>query len=222
MSRSTDFESKPDPSRLQRVQQRLAPYVWACVAVAAGVLLRSLFTPEIKTGLPFVTLFPAVFIAAYLCGLGPGILATLLGALAGLHFFIEPIGSLSLANPIAFYGVLLFTFSGGATAWLGEARLQAHRNVKNIAANAERETARAEQEALRAEEEAARAEEESARAEEEMLRAEEESARAEQEAQGAARASERVERILASITDAFTVLDHNWTITYMNEPAAEM
>jgi two-component system, cell cycle sensor histidine kinase and response regulator CckA len=222
MSRATDFESKPDPRRLQRLQASLARYLWACIAVAAGVLLRSLFTPELKTGLPFITLFPAVFIAAYLGGLGPAILATLLSVVAALHFFIEPVGSLSLANPVASYGVLLFTLSGAATAWLGESRLRAHRVARSIAATAERETARAEQEAIRAEEEAARAEEESARAEEEMLRAEEEGARAEQEAQRASRESERVERILASITDAFTVLDHHWTITYMNEPAAEM
>ena len=87
---------------------------------------------------------------------------------------------------------------------------------------AEREIARAEQEAVRAEEEAARAEEESARAEEETLHAEEQTARAEQEAKRAAQASERVERILGSITDAFTVMDHEWTITYMNERAAAM
>ncbi|HEY4649753.1 MAG TPA: DUF4118 domain-containing protein, partial [Gemmatimonadales bacterium] len=90
MSRSTDSASKPDPSRLQRLQQRLAPYIWACIAVAGAVLLRSLFTPELKTGLPFITLFPAVFLAAYLGGLGPGILATLLGVVTALHFFIEP------------------------------------------------------------------------------------------------------------------------------------
>jgi PAS domain S-box-containing protein len=84
------------------------------------------------------------------------------------------------------------------------------------------ETGRAEQEAVRAEEEAARAEEESARAEEEMLHAEEQTARAEQESRRAARESERVERILGSITDAFTVLNRDWVITYMNERAATL
>jgi PAS domain S-box-containing protein len=84
------------------------------------------------------------------------------------------------------------------------------------------QTGRAEQEAVRAEEEAARAEEESARAEEEMLHAEEQAARAAQEGRRAAQASERVERILGSISDAFTVIDRSWTITYMNERAAMM
>src|SRR3954447_17881406 len=121
MSRSTDSASKPDPSRLQRLQQRLAPYIWAGIAVAGAVLLRSLFTPELKTGLPFIPLFPAVFIAAYIGCLGPGILATLLGVVTALLFFIEPVGgSLSLANPVASYGVLLFPLPGAAPAWRGE------------------------------------------------------------------------------------------------------
>jgi len=92
--------------------------------------------------------------------------------------------------------------------------------LKEIAdARRQREEERARK---KAEEEAARAEEESARAEEEMLRAEEEAARAEQEARRAALAQERVQRILGSITDAFTVLDQDWTITYMNDRAAAM
>src|SRR3954471_8951184 len=124
MSRSADFESKPDPGRLRPLQQRLAPYGWACIAVAIGVLLRSLFTPELKSGLPFITLFPAVFVVAYIGGLGPTILATLLSSAAALYLFIEPSGSLSLSNPVAFYGVILFVLSGGGVAWLGEARLR--------------------------------------------------------------------------------------------------
>jgi PAS domain S-box-containing protein len=78
-----------------------------------------------------------------------------------------------------------------------------------------RETARAEEEAVRAEEEATRAEEET-------LRAEEEAARAELEARKAARESERVDRILSSITDAFVVIDRQWKIVFMNARAAEL
>jgi two-component system cell cycle sensor histidine kinase/response regulator CckA len=222
MSRSPGFDGRPDPGPQQRLKQRLAAYLWGLLAVAIGVWLRSLLNPELNARLPFVTLFPSVFVAAYVGGLGPAIVGTLLSILAALYWFIDPVGSLSLADPVARTGVLIFGFSGIATGWLGEARLRAHRAARMVAASAEREAARAEQEAIRAEEEAARAEEESARAEEEMLRAEEEGARAEQEANRAARESERVERILASITDAFMVMDHSWSITYMNERAADM
>jgi two-component system cell cycle sensor histidine kinase/response regulator CckA len=181
-----------------------------------------MLTPVLVNRLPFITLFPAIFVVAYLGGFGPTLFALLLGTPAALYFFIEPQYSFSLGEPVAQVGTTLFLLAGLAAGWLGEARLQAHRRVVQALALAERERARAEQEAIRAEEESARAEEESARAEEEMLYAEEQAARAEQERRRAAREAERVERILGSITDAFTVIDHNWTITYMNERAAAM
>jgi PAS domain S-box-containing protein len=200
--------------QLRTLGQRLLPYLWAVAATGLGIALRVSLTPALGRTLPFITLFPAIFLVAYLGGLGPTVLATFLGALAALYLVIEP-HSLSLADPVAQLGTALFAVSGIATGLLGEARLRAHRRASVAALNAETEAARAEQEALRAEEEAARAEEE-------MLRAEEETARADHEAQRAAREAERVERILASITDAFMTLDHRWTITYMNERAATL
>jgi two-component system cell cycle sensor histidine kinase/response regulator CckA len=201
-------------ARVRVLGQRLLPYIWAIIATGLGIALRVLLMPALGRTLPFITLFPAIFIVAYVGGLGPTVLATFLGALAALYLVIEP-HSLSLADPVAQLGTTLFAVSGIATGLLGEARLRAHRRASVAALNAETETARAEQEALRAEEEAARAEEET-------LRAEEETARAEHEAQRATRESERVERILRSITDAFMALDHHWTITYMNERAANL
>jgi two-component system, cell cycle sensor histidine kinase and response regulator CckA len=220
MSRSAG--SEPPPSRLLRLGSAAGPYLWSIVAVVIGVSLRSLLHPELQNGLPFITLFPAVFVAAFLGGFGPAVLATLLSILAAAYFFLPPPGSFAVESPVARLGLVLFGITGLGIGALGEASRRAHRKAQEVAATAEREAARAEEEAIRAEEEAARAEEESARAEEEMLHAEEQSARAEQEARRAARESERVERILASITDAFTVVDHGWTITYMNERAADM
>ena len=200
--------------------KRLRPYLWAAIATAVAVALRAALTPVIGSALPFITLFPAIFVTAYIGGFGPTLLVGACGILASLYWFIEPVGSFSLANPVAQLGVALFGLSGIAIGGLGEARVRAQRNARESLLAAEREAARAEQEAVRAEEEAARAEEESARAEEEMLHAEEQTARAELEARRAAAASERTERILGSITDAFTVMDHQWTITYMNDRAA--
>jgi two-component system cell cycle sensor histidine kinase/response regulator CckA len=55
-----------------------------------------------------------------------------------------------------------------------------------------------------------------------MLRAEEATLRAERETQRAAGESERLDRILGSIMDAFVVVNQRWIITYMNEPAAAL
>lgn len=210
------------PGPLRSWRKRLPAYAVAVVAVAVAVGVRAALTPALGTALPFITLFPAVFIVATVGGFAPTLLATILSTITALYLFIDPMGSLILKDPIAQLGVLLFSLSGLAAGWLGESRLKASRRARAALEEANRERARAEQEASRAEEEAARAEEESARAEEEMLRAEEETARAEQETRRAARESERVERILGSITDAFTVMDRNWVITYMNERAAAM
>jgi two-component system cell cycle sensor histidine kinase/response regulator CckA len=196
-------------------EERLRPYAWAILAVAAGVGARETITPILGASLPFITLFPAVFLAAYVGGLGPTLLATLLGALAALYLFIEPRFALALTDTASQIGVVLFIASGVLTGLLGESRLRAHRRVVSSIKRAETEAARAEEEAVRAEEEATRAEEET-------LRAEEEAARAEQESLKAARESERVERILSSITDSFVVVNSNWRITYMNERAAAL
>jgi PAS domain S-box-containing protein len=190
-------------------------YLWAVVVVALGVALRSALTPVLGLAFPFITLFPAIFVVAYIGGFGPTLLATILSVLAAVYLFVNPLHSLALGDPAAQVGASLFILSGIATGWLGEGWLQANRRAEEAASRAEIEAARAEQEALRAEEE-------TARAEEETLRAEEEAARAEQETQRAARESERVESILSSITDAFTVLDRDWNITYMNERAAAL
>jgi two-component system cell cycle sensor histidine kinase/response regulator CckA len=203
------------PEQPASLEERLRPYGWAILGVLAGIALREAINPLVGYALPFITVFPAVFIAAYVGGFGPTVVATVLSVVAALYLFMEPSFALALRDPVAQVGAVLFGLSGLLTGWIGESRLRSHRRVIAAVRLAERETARAEEEAVRAEEEATRAEEET-------LRAEEEAARAEQEALKAARESERVEKILGSITDAFVVLDREWRITYMNERAAAL
>jgi PAS domain S-box-containing protein len=62
-------------------------------------------------GFPFLTFFPAVLLAAYLAGLGPGLLTSALSVLAACFFFIQPDRSLPLTGPdlvaLAFFSVIL-------------------------------------------------------------------------------------------------------------------
>ena len=211
------FRSTPRPSGESTVSpvRKLLPYLWAIAIACAGVAARVLLLPHLGTELPFITLFPVVFVVAYLFGLGPTVLATVLSIMAAVDLFMAPRFSASLNSPVTQLGALLFGLTGIGTGWLGELRIRAHRLADLAAADAKAQAARAEEETLRAEEEAARAEEETLRAEEETVRAERESLRAAQEA-------ERVERILESITDAFVAVDRRWVITYVNEPAAAL
>ena len=169
--------------------------------------------PWIGDALPFITLYPAVFVAAVLGGWWPGVLATVLSAVAALHLYIDPTGSLALREPVARFGVALFTASGLATAWMGEARLRAEQAMHRALRQAELAT-------IDAQEEAVRAEEEAALAEEEQLHAQEQTARADAQAARADDALSHLERTLASINEGFMVLNRAFVITYMNRQAA--
>ena len=104
---------------------RLRSYIFTVAAVTAAFLIRWLLTPVLGTELPFITFFFAVFFAAWLGGLGPAIVATLLSALLALFAFIQPIYSLDLTNPIAQTGAIFFLMTGVAVGLMGRPRLRA-------------------------------------------------------------------------------------------------
>ena len=55
-----------------------------------GWIAREALTPALgPTALPFVSFFPAIALAAWFGGLGPGVLAVVLAALAAAVFFVD-------------------------------------------------------------------------------------------------------------------------------------
>ena len=80
------------------------------VAVAAAIRwgLGHMFGPMA----PFLTFYPALMLAALIGGLGPGLAATVLGALAADYLFIPPIGSLTITNLADGVALSLFLFVG--------------------------------------------------------------------------------------------------------------
>jgi PAS domain S-box-containing protein len=62
--------------------------------VGAALVLRFLM-PPLPASLPFLTLFPAVVLCFVLCGRGPGVIATVLSAVSGHFFFVDPHGVLA-------------------------------------------------------------------------------------------------------------------------------
>ena len=74
--------------------------------------------------LPFITFFPAVFLAAYYLGRGPGLLVLLLSTLAGT-LWVDPSGN----SPIGFYvaSALLFIVVAGMILFLVDALRTAHK-----------------------------------------------------------------------------------------------
>ena len=103
--------------------QRAAPSIRYGVAIAATVLcllVRWPLRPVLGNSVPYVTLFPALLVSAYYGGLGPGLLATVLGGLGTLYFLIPPIGSLQIANFADVVGLVWYALVGVLASILSE------------------------------------------------------------------------------------------------------
>ncbi|HEV7365980.1 MAG TPA: DUF4118 domain-containing protein, partial [Gemmatimonadales bacterium] len=135
MSSPTGRQAQPAGTGLKRLRPP-ATYLWAVVAVALGVALRTLLAPVLGAGFPFITFFPATFVVAYLGGLGPTLFTTVLSTMAVTYLFRDPIPVLPLGDPAAQVGTALFLLSGIATGLLGESRFQAHRHAAAAARDA--------------------------------------------------------------------------------------
>jgi PAS domain S-box-containing protein len=96
-------------------------YVVAIATAAAAILLRLAFDPVWGLKLPYITLFPAVMVSAWLGGLWPGVLTTVITAIAAEYFWVEPAGSWKVADTSEILGLLVFLAVGGIISALNEA-----------------------------------------------------------------------------------------------------
>ncbi len=77
---------------LNEVNRKLpqpARYALALAIFLAALALRYVLVP-LPSGLLFMTFYPAMIIGFYLCGIGPGILVTVLSAIAADYIFAAP------------------------------------------------------------------------------------------------------------------------------------
>ena len=143
-------------------------YAAATGIVAAATVARLLLDPFWGLDLAYFTFWPAVMLAAWVGGLGAGIWATLLSALAVTVFWVPPRYTLTLGLPWRdTMGLALFVAVGAGMSLLNEALHRAREQAETSADAARRETAdrraaEAERDALFERERAARAEAEAA------------------------------------------------------------
>jgi len=104
----------------------------ALAALIVAVLLRKLLDPWLASDVPFITMFGAVAIAAWLGGYRPGIATAVLGYLACAYCFIEPRGRFSLSRAEDVIGLLLYLLTCGIIIVLAEAmRRTQHRGSED-------------------------------------------------------------------------------------------
>ena len=101
----------------------------AVLAPAACLLVRWPLWPVLKNGVPHMTFFPGVMIAAYLGGLWPGLLATLFSAIAANYFLTGQLRYWRVTNSDDMAGLALFLLTGAIISILCESLHRARRRI---------------------------------------------------------------------------------------------
>src|SRR5262249_53956822 len=96
-------------------------YGTAALAVAMATIVRLALDPVLGDRFPFATLFFAVLVAAGAGGRGPGLFATVLGALAATTFLLTPRGVFAVEGAEDRAGMVVYLAVGAGIALMGGA-----------------------------------------------------------------------------------------------------
>jgi PAS domain S-box-containing protein len=124
--------SDPRADALKDGRSTLRRYSVAVVATLAVLVLRLLLQPVLENASPFLLFALAVMVSAWYGGFGPGLFATLVGAVAADYFLLHPLGQFSRGdNQLARTAV--FVIVGGQISWLSGALHNAKRRAEREA-----------------------------------------------------------------------------------------
>ena len=115
----------------ERTRARWIAYGAAVLAPVATLLIRWPMAGMVGDRAMYIAFIPAILLAAYLGGLGPGLVATVLGSALSSYFLIDPLYSLRVGTPPDVAALILFVLVGAISSCLGES---VHRNRRRILA----------------------------------------------------------------------------------------
>ncbi len=117
---------------LPRSQSAHAPTSRYGLAIFASLIaiLLSHFFHGLFGATPFLLYFAVVIGSAWYGGLGPGAVATLIGAVASVYFFLTPSYSFSVSDARSAFQVSLFITIGLLTSILSGARMRAEEGLR--------------------------------------------------------------------------------------------
>ncbi len=119
----------------------LRHYALSVAIVGVVIAIKSFVLPGWSLAHPYLSFYPAIILAGWYGGFGPGVLAPLLAAVGLTYLWLPPLYSLRIRDVQDASGLLLFVAIGFAISLLNEARLRADRRAEA----AEAETRRAKQ-----------------------------------------------------------------------------
>jgi two-component system, sensor histidine kinase PdtaS len=94
----------------------VAGYAAAVIITTAAIGVRLAFQ-DVFQGFPFITLFPAAILAAYVAGLGPGLFALVLGGLGAWYFLVPEVHTFTLKSTSEVIGVAIYGATGVLMVW---------------------------------------------------------------------------------------------------------
>ena len=115
-------------------------YGAALAAVGLALLFRYSLRDSFGVTVPYLQFYPAIILAAWFGGLGPGVLATVVSALAAMYAFLPPAG-FAVGGAENQLSLAVFVGTGVLIAWLNHRLLRTQEEQRAIVVMA---TARAE------------------------------------------------------------------------------
>jgi len=124
----------------ERPANRVAPgtsgivsrYAVAVAALGAALLFRYLFRESLGLKVPYLQFYPAIIVAAWYGGAGPGLLTTALSTLAAMYFLLPPDG-MSVTDPTDVLSLVVYVATGGVISWLNHRLHSAERGQRTAA-----------------------------------------------------------------------------------------
>ena len=128
-------DTKPAFIILEPSQDR-APhrYSVAVAIVLTAAVVRLVFLHKLGTSFAFITIYPAVILAALYGGLPAGALAAFLGALLTDYLWIEPVGSLQVSSPMDWLAAATFLLNCLFISWIVELLQKAQAQLRRAEA----------------------------------------------------------------------------------------
>jgi two-component system sensor kinase FixL len=115
-------------------------YGVALCALGIVLLIRYLFRDGVGLKVPYLQFYPAIMVAAWYGGLGPGVLITALSAVVAMAFLLPPEG-IAVGDPADLASLSVFAATGLVISWLSDRLHRAEHAQRQEAAMA---TSRAE------------------------------------------------------------------------------
>ena len=113
----------------------MSRYIVAVGAIVASLVFRYGLRESLGLKVPYLQFYPAIVVAAWYGGLGPGLLTTAVSALTAMYFLLPPAG-FAVSDPWDQLSLGVFVATGFVIAWLNHRVRMAHEAHRTAAASA--------------------------------------------------------------------------------------